>query len=258
MIKLAHAGVEAHSLFACRSVCDSITHVGLALSMTAVFQVARVSVPTYFETFGGRVTREKVDERLHEFARRTIANARIQLDVSGSDRVAVDRSYVYMSNHQSHMDIPVLYATMPSPTVRMVAKKELFRVPVWGRAMKAAGMILVDRSSRESAIESLREAGEQFASGVSVWIAPEGTRSKDGTIGKLKKGGFHLAIETGTPIVPVAISGTRNVLPKGGARMKHDVSVRVIYGAPIEVDGRAVDSLMEEVDKFFRDNVAEL
>jgi len=232
--------------------------MGLALSFKTLFQIARITVPTYLETFGGRLKRENADKRLHEFAQRTIANARIQLDVRGSDGVVTDRSYVYMSNHQSHVDIPVLYATMPSPTVRMVTKKELFRVPFWGRAMKGAGMILVDRSSRDKAIDSLRAAGEQFASGVSVWIAPEGTRSPDGTIGPLKKGGFHLAVETGTPILPVAISGTRHVLPKGTSRMAYDVPVRVIFGAPIEVDGRTIESLMEEVGQFFHDNVADV
>ncbi len=232
--------------------------MGLGLSLNMVFQVIRITVPTYFESFGGRVTRDKADRRLHEFAHRVISRARIQLDVRGSDGVATDRSYVYMSNHQSHMDIPVLYATMPSPTVRMVTKKELSRVPVWGRAMKAAGMIIIDRSSRDKAIESLRVAGEQFASGVSVWIAPEGTRSPDGAIGPLKKGGFRLALETGTPILPVAISGTRQVLPKGTTRMTYDVPVRVVYGAPIEVEGRTVDDLMEQVAQFFRDNVGDL
>ena len=89
--------------------------MGLALSFKTLFQIARITVPTYLETFGGRLKRENADKRLHEFAQRTIANARIQLDVRGSDGVVTDRSYVYMSNHQSHVDIPVLYATMPSP-----------------------------------------------------------------------------------------------------------------------------------------------
>lgn len=232
--------------------------MGAALSLNMVLQVIRITIPTYLESFGGRLTRDNADRRLREFALRTISKARIQLDVRGSDGVATDRSYVYMSNHQSHIDIPVLYATMPSPTVRMVTKKELFRVPFWGRAMKGAGMIVIDRSSREKAIASLRAAGEQFASGVSVWIAPEGTRSEDGTIGSLKKGGFRLALETGTPILPVAISGTRNVLPKGTLRMAYDVPVRVIFGAPIEVEGRTVKSLIEEVAQFFHDNVGDV
>jgi 1-acyl-sn-glycerol-3-phosphate acyltransferase len=229
--------------------------MGLGLSLKTLYQVARVSVPTYVDGLTGRASREATDQRLREFARRVVDNARIQLDVRGVDRVPTDRAYVYMSNHQSHIDIPVLYATMPSPTVRMVAKKELFRVPVFGRAMRAGEMILVDRSSREQAIESLRRAGEQIDDGISVWIAPEGTRSRDGEIGPLKKGGFHLALETGTPIVPVAISGTRHVLPPSGKRMAHDIPVRVIFGAPIPVEGRDQQALMDEVSRFFRDHV---
>jgi 1-acyl-sn-glycerol-3-phosphate acyltransferase len=229
--------------------------MGLALSLDTVWQIARVSVPTYVQALAGSVSRETVDRRLHEFAARVVASARIQLDVRGVERVPTHRAYVYMSNHQSHIDIPVLYATIPSPTLRMVAKSELFRVPVWGRAMKAAGMIVVDRGDSQRAIESLRRAGEQIAGGVSVWIAPEGTRSRDGRIGPLKKGGFHLALETGTPIVPIAIAGTRDVLPADGTRMRHDVAVRVTFGAPIDVTGREVASLMDEVASFFRAHV---
>ena len=229
--------------------------MGRGLSLYAIYQVARVSVPTFFEGFAGAADRNRIDERARSFAQRIIDKARIQLEVVGAERVPTDRAYVYMSNHQSHVDIPVLYCTMPSRTVRMVTKKELFRVPVWGRAMKAAGMIKVDRTSRESAIASLREAGEQIAGGVSIWIAPEGTRSRSGEIGPLKKGGFHLAVDTSTPIVPVAIRGTRAVLPADGSSMAYDMPVRVTFGAPIPVQGREVPSLMDEVARFFVEHV---
>jgi len=224
--------------------------------MYAVLQVARVSIPTYLEGFAGRVERERIDRRMREFSGRILERARVQLDVRGADRVPTDRAYVYMSNHQSHMDIPVICCTVPSPTIRMVAKTELFKVPVWGRAMRAAGMIEVDRSSRDKAIASLNEARAQIADGVSVWIAPEGTRSRDGHIGALKKGGFHLAADTGTPIVPVAISGTRRILPPKSSKMAYDQTVRVTYGAPIEAAGRDIESLMDEVGRFYRDHVS--
>jgi 1-acyl-sn-glycerol-3-phosphate acyltransferase len=86
--------------------------------------------------------------------------------------------------------------------------------------------------------------------GVSIWMAPEGTRSRDGTIGALKKGGFHLALETGTPIVPVAVRGTIDILPRGGRVMRTGQPVHVAIGAPIAVAGRDLPGLMAEVRDF--------
>jgi 1-acyl-sn-glycerol-3-phosphate acyltransferase len=224
--------------------------VGRALSFYTVFQIARIVAPTVAEAVVGRARREDHDRRLHALARRVVARACMDLTVDGADMVPLDRAFVYMSNHQSHIDIPVLYATVPSPTLRMVAKTELFRIPGLGRAMRAADFVEVNRADRARAVESLRRAEELIASGVSIWIAPEGTRSPDGRLGPLKKGGFHLALETATPIVPVAISGTRRVLPPHTTSMARGASVRVIFGAPIAVAGRSLGDLMDEVRSF--------
>ncbi len=232
--------------------------MGRALSVYTVLQVARVVGPTIAEAMVGRGGRESQDRRLHEFGRRVVERARIQLTVSGAEKVPVDRAFIYMSNHQSHIDIPVLYATVPSSTLRMVAKTELFRVPLFGHAMRVGNMIEVNRSDRKRAVESLRRAAQLIADGVSVWIAPEGSRSRTGALGPLKKGGFHLARDTGTPIVPVALSGTYNVLPPDTTSMAHDVPVHVHFGAPIPVEGRAVPDLMGEVEAFLSAHVRPL
>lgn len=229
--------------------------MGRALSVYTVLEVARIVGPTVAEALIGRGGIESQDRRLHDFARRVVERARMRLTVTGADRVPLDRAYVYMSNHQSHIDIPVLYATVPSPTLRMVAKTELFRLPVFGYAMRIGHMIEVNRSDRARAVESLRRASELIDRGVSVWIAPEGSRSRTGALGPLKKGGFHLARDTGTPIVPVAISGTYNVLPPDTLRMAYDVPVHVAFGAPIPVEGRSVAHLMGEVGAFLTANV---
>lgn len=229
--------------------------MGHALSFYTVLEIARVTVPTFAEGVLGRLRREAVDRRCREFSRRILQRARAHIDVTVSECVDPTASYVYMSNHQSHLDIPVLFHTFPTQSLRMVAKTELFKVPMWGTAMREAGFIEVNRTNRAQAISSLARAGEQIADGISVWIAPEGSRSTTGEIGPLKKGGFHLARDTKTPIVPVAITGTRNILPKGETRMRHDVAVRVVYGAPIETAGVDIEHLMTTVDSFLRDNV---
>ena len=225
------------------------------LSLATGYEIARVVLPTFAESLVREIDRDEADARLALFARRVIARTRIQLHVEGRDRVPGDRAFVYMSNHQSHMDIPVLYAALPARSLRMVGKKELFRIPFWSRALRAGGFIEIDRSNRASAIASLDRAAAEIRDGISVWIAPEGHRSRTGSLGPLKKGGFHLAKDTGTPIVPVAIHGTFEILPPGTINMAYDRSVRVVIGAPIPVEERTIPSLMNEVEAFLQANV---
>ncbi len=224
-------------------------------ALYALYQVGRFVVPTVVDAARGPIERRRLDERIRARARAIVDGAGLRVDVRGGDQVRTDRACVYMSNHQSHLDIPVLYCALPPVTLRMVAKKELFRVPLFGTAMRAAGVVEVDRGDRERAIASLHSAAAAIADGVSMWIAPEGTRSRTGGIGPLKKGGFHLAMETGAPIVPVAISGTRRALPAGGRSITTGVPVRVVIGAPIDTSGRDLQSLMDEVGAFLEANV---
>ena len=228
--------------------------MGHVLSLHTVYEMARVTVPTFFESFVREIDREEADRRIADFARRVVDKARIHLHVEGQHLIPGDTAVVFMANHQSHMDIPVSYASIGQKTVRMVGKKELFRIPVWARAMRAGGFIELDRGDRASAIASLKRAAVQIRDGVSIWIAPEGSRSKTGRLGPLKKGGFHLARDTLTPIVPMAITGTGAILPPGTTSMRYDCPVRVVFGAPIQVAERTIDELMVEVGDFLRAN----
>jgi len=233
----------------------AITPDGLIGSLRVLGAMARVTGPTLVDIVRDHLERSAVDERARWFGRRVIEILDVQLTATGIERVPMGRAYVYMSNHQSHLDIPMLYATLPSPTIRMLAKKELFEIPLWGRGLKAAEYISVDRSNHEAAMRSIETAARLVRDGVSIYLAPEGTRSRDGSIGKLKKGGFHLALGTGAPIVPVAISGTIDILPRGGKVMRTGVPVKVTIGAPIPVEGRDLEALMSEVRDFLLKNV---
>ncbi len=228
------------------SIIDSVRVLGA---------MARITAPSLVDAVRGDLERTTVDERARWFGQRVIELLDIDLVATGAERVPPGRAYVYMSNHQSHLDIPMLYATLPSPTIRMLAKKELFRIPLWGQGLRAAEFIEVDRSNHARAVKSIEHAAELVRAGVSIYLAPEGTRSRDGRIGPLKKGGFHLAKDTGTPIVPVAIRGTIDILPRGARAMRKGRRVTVTIGAPIDVDGRELADLMDEVAGFLRQHV---
>jgi 1-acyl-sn-glycerol-3-phosphate acyltransferase len=213
-----------------------------ALTGYAIWKTAAISVPTVAEAALGRLTPEKCDARLDKWAHAVIDRAEVQLEVTGLEQVPRDRAFIVMSNHQSHYDIPILYCIWPG-RLRMVAKIELFKIPIWGRAMREAGFVPVDRSgspeARGQAQAALQQAAAALAGGTSIWIAPEGTRSPDGKLGKFKKGGFRLAADTGTPIVPVALDGSWDIIPKKTRVVHRGQRVRVTVGAPVppgEVD----------------------
>ncbi|MCP4686509.1 MAG: 1-acyl-sn-glycerol-3-phosphate acyltransferase [Desulfobacterales bacterium] len=145
--------------------------------------------------------------------------AGIDVTVKGVSNIDPDRSYIYMCNHQSNTDIPILLGRLPVQ-FRWLAKAELFKIPLFGKSMRGCGYISIDRSNRASAIRSLNEAARTIRDGASVMIFPEGTRSWDGRIHSFKKGGFVLAIKSGAPIAPIVIRGARAAMPKGSKRIR--------------------------------------
>jgi 1-acyl-sn-glycerol-3-phosphate acyltransferase len=116
----------------------------------------------------------------------------------------------------------------------MVAKKELFRVPIWGGAMRAAGFIELDRNNRTRAKQGIEVARARLEQGINVWIAPEGTRTRSGELGVFKGGGFRLALNTGLRILPVGIRGTEKILPADGALVIRGATVELEFGEPID------------------------
>lgn len=193
------------------------------------------------------------------WARTILFVSRIQVKVKGFYHIDPSRSYIYMPNHQSLYDIPVLLSHL-DVQFRWLAKKELFSIPIFGQAMKRIGYISIDRSNRKSAFQSLGKAAEIIRNGVSVLIFPEGTRSKDRTVIPFKKGGFVLAVDSGVPIVPIIIHGTGEIMPKEEMLIRHG-NVLLEIRQPIETSKysrKNKDDLMEEVrqvicDAFERD-----
>ncbi len=227
----------------------------LALSLRNVYETLNVSLPTVVDAARGRISQKVCDERLESWASRVVRNAEILVSVRGRENIESGVTYVVMSNHQSHYDVAVLYYVLGG-NVRMVAKKELFKLPIFGRAIREAGFISVDRKNTEKAIKSLENAKEWVQKGTHLWIAPEGTRSPTGELLPFKKGGFMIALATHSPVLPITIRGTRDILPSGGLFSRSGVEVHVTIHPPLDIAPYAAmerkagrDALMADVRK---------
>ena len=166
------------------------------------------------------------------WANGVLAASLIRVEVHCSPELEPGKSYVFLANHQSLFDIPVLLATSPGQ-LRMMAKRTLFLIPIFGWALKAGGFISVDRADRSTATQSFSLAFARLREGTSVLLFPEGTRSLDDTLLPFQRGGFLLAMKSGLPIVPVGIRGSRAVQSRGSFAI-HPGTVAVTYGAPID------------------------
>jgi 1-acyl-sn-glycerol-3-phosphate acyltransferase len=174
----------------------------------------------------------------------------IRLETSGLEHVVGDRPTLYCINHRSNVDVVAFEALFPRcPRLRGLYKAEVGKIPVLGRAMRLVGFVPVDRANRASAIASVDAAAARLAAGDSFLIAPEGTRARGEELLPFKKGGFVMAIKGRAPVVPVALHGTAEAMPRGRFWVRPGV-VRVEVGEPISTDGLTIDDrdrLMETV-----------
>jgi 1-acyl-sn-glycerol-3-phosphate acyltransferase len=205
----------------------------LLLSLAGVMEILAVSAPTVVDAVRGRVTVELCDARLRNWATRLLDIAEVTRTVKHPERAATNEVFVVMSNHRSLYDIPLIFESFPR-TLRMVTKRELFRVPIWGRAMREAGFIELDRNNRARAKQGIEVARARLEQGINVWIAPEGTRTRSGELGPFKGGGFRLALDTGLRILPVGILGTEKILPADGALVNAGATVTLEFGEPVD------------------------
>jgi len=189
------------------------TYIILWIVLSTFFWGLTAIVTSFFTRTGNPVHRVA-----GIWARGILFASRIKVTVNGLANIDPTQSYVYMSNHQSNFDIPVLLAYLPVQ-FRWLAKAELFKIPIFGRAMRGAGYVKIDRFNQESAFESINEAAAKMKDGVSVMIFPEGTRSLDGKIRSFKKGGFVMAVDAGVPIVPIVLKGTWAIMEKSSLKI---------------------------------------
>jgi 1-acyl-sn-glycerol-3-phosphate acyltransferase len=179
-----------------------------------------------------------------------LAASMVRVEATYDPALEPGRSYVFLSNHQSLYDIPVLLATCPGQ-MRMMAKRGLFQIPVLGWGLWAAGFIPVDRADRSTARQTFASAAERLRAGISIALFPEGTRAPTDALLPFQRGGFLLALKSGLPIVPVGIRGTRAIRLRGGLRINPGTAV-VSYGAPIQPAAYGLRRKRELIDEVRR------
>jgi 1-acyl-sn-glycerol-3-phosphate acyltransferase len=173
------------------------------------------------------------------------AGARVR--VAGLERLDPDQAYVFIANHQSNLDPPILFAYL-GHNVGAIAKVELFRIPVLKQGFLLAHIVPIDRSNRERAVASTRRGADELRRGNSLMAFPEGTRTRDGRVRDFKKGVFYMAIESGVPVVPVVINDTRLVMRKGEKRcVPGDVDLEVL--PPVVTRGYAKGNIEELIQR---------
>lgn len=170
-----------------------------------------------------------------------------KVEVIGGKNILRGKPQVLMANHQSDFDILITLAHVPGQ-FRWIAKKELFTIPIFGRAMRGAGYIEIDRQNHEKAIQSLDLAALRIRQGKSVMTFPEGTRSRNGEIKAFKQGTFYLAIQSGVPIVPISIIGSGEIMPKRSLKVKPG-KIKLVIDKPIDTKDYSLENRQELIDR---------
>lgn len=210
------------------------------------------SLLAIFKSWFGHVDRQWVDDALRAWAMRIFRVARIHYRVVNPHQIQPQpgRPTIIMCNHSSLYDIPLSFMAFPQEHIRMLAKIELHKIPLLGHAMRVSEFPGVDRKNRAQAIKDLEKLHDLLASGITMWIAPEGTRSADGKLAPFKKGGFITAIQMQAEIIPIAIRGAHLILPARTTQYNLNQTAEVHVGEPIDASRYTLENkeaLIQEV-----------
>lgn len=198
----------------------------------------RISIAIIYYSYRYRdpaLVRQKADYLLAWWSKRLLDVIGLSYHIEGADQLhfTPGKPYIIMCSHCSFYDIPLSFLSIPA-SMRMLTKEELFRVPIWGRGLVAAEFIPIDRRNRRKAVRQLVAAKNKMISGIVLWVAPEGTRSLDGKLGALKKGGFKLAQQVGATIIPLRLSGAHEIYSPRRKRFKLKQKIAIKIGRPID------------------------
>lgn len=199
--------------------------------------------------------RSKVDNIIRTWGVSLVNAAKLEWSVKGDykSQITEGRSVIFMCNHSSAFDIPLGFVAFPE-SIRMIAKKELFNIPIFSKAMRVAEFCSIDRQNREQAILDLKIAEERMASGIRMWMFPEGTRASNGELRSLKKGGVRLAIDTDAIIIPVVMQHIHHVLPnKKWLKLRLHQKVNVRVGQAIDCQKYAMEDRHQVSDLVYNE-----
>ena len=177
--------------------------------------------------------------------------AGVKVETEGLEKLNASDNYIFISNHLSYFDIPILMKAIPN-NVRFIYKDSLTKIPILGWGMYLGKYIPINRDNVREAMKSLKKAAVRIQNGISVVIFPEGTRSMDGSPGEFKRGMFVMADEAKVPLVPTTIIGSNNIMPRGKFQIKSG-NVKVVFSEPIEY--RKDKNLLEEIRKEIVDSL---
>jgi 1-acyl-sn-glycerol-3-phosphate acyltransferase len=221
----------------------------------SVYATLRISLGAlygfYLKGLKGGSFRSYCDNLFGWWANKLVNTVRVRYTIDNpyGVRIEPNKRYIVMSNHRSHYDIPLIVLSFPG-SIRMLTKKELYKVPIWGAGLRVGEFIAIDRKNLKQAKKDLARARAAMESGIVLWIAPEGTRSRTGRLGPFKKGGFIMAIESGAMIIPVGIRGSEKILPPKTWDFSIDEQVSIHIGAPIDASRYTLEQkyqLLEDV-----------
>lgn len=220
----------------------------------SVLYTAITSAKAIIKQLFGTINREWVDKQMGVWVEQILKLTGMKVKIINPHHVAPkkDQPTIIMCNHSSLFDIPISLKAFTGESIRMLAKKELSKVPIMAGGMKAAEFPFVDRKNRAQAIKDLNYVQTLMESGIVIWIAPEGTRSKDGKVSKFKKGGFITAIQSKATIIPIGIRGAYDILPPRTRKLNLNQTAEVHIGEPIDASQYTLNNKEELIDKTYR------
>lgn len=216
--------------------------------------IADICGRAILKNFLGKPERAWVDATMLSWAKRILSYVKVNYKVINPYHIApkIGQPTIVMCNHSSLYDIPLSMLAFPHYSLRMLSKQELSRIPIMGKGMKATDFPFIDRKNRNQAIKSLETVEQLLASGIVMWIAPEGTRSKNGKLAPFKKGAFITAIQAKATIIPIGIRGAYDILPARTRRFNLNQNAEVHIGQPIDATQFTLDNKEALIDQVFQ------
>ncbi|OCH97822.1 glycerol acyltransferase [Legionella jamestowniensis] len=230
--------------------------------LLSILYTANACFKSIIKRLTGRTSRAWVDKTIRQWTDNLLGLVGVKCKIVNPHEVAPKQgeATIIMCNHSSLYDIPLSFKAFPNHSIRMLAKKELSKIPIMGKGMMAAEFPFIDRKNRHQAIKDLVAVRKLLESGIVMWIAPEGTRSKSGKLAPFKKGAFITAIEAKATIIPIGIRGAYDILPAKTTQFNINQTAEVHIGQAIDASEYTLankDELINRVHQSIKELIGE-